>query len=403
MSISKKLSLEASLKASSKISLKACPEQSASVSIPLSEPPAAAESLISSVEHDPRWQAVLTKDAHFDSQFVYAVKSTGVYCRPSSPSKVPKPKNIIFFDTPQQAEQAGYRPSKRPQADQSSLQQHYAQLVATACASIEKAILHAEIVPDLTGLAQQAGMSKYHFQRVFKQQLGLSPKAYAQAKRAEKLRDQLSNAGTNRGSVTEAIYDAGFNSSSRFYEKSHALLGMNASQYQHGGVNNQIRFALGETKLGAMIIAQSTRGICWIALGDDPGQLLQDLQEQFKQAQLIGADADFEQLVAKVVGFVEAPDIGLNLPLDIQGTAFQQRVWQALQSIPLGKTASYGEVAELIGTPRAVRAVASACAANKIALAIPCHRVIRQDGNLSGYRWGIERKRQLLQLESEQA
>ncbi|CAJ0700683.1 Bifunctional transcriptional activator/DNA repair enzyme Ada [Ralstonia edaphis] len=347
------------------------------------------------VEHDPRWARVLARDASADGQFVYAVKTTGVYCQPSSASRLPRPENVEFFDTPADAEAAGYRPSRRASPDQTTVRAQQAALVAQACRRIEA----ADTPPTLDALAQEAGLSPYHFHRLFKSVTGLTPKAYADAHRARKLRAQLERGST----VTEAIYDAGFNASSRFYEASDNVLGMTASRYRAGGVQTTIRFAVGECSLGSILVAQSDRGICAILMGDDPDALARDLQDTFPKAELIGGDAGFEDLVAKVVGFVEAPSIGLDLPLDVRGTAFQERVWQALREVPPGSTTSYTEIAARIGAPQAVRAVAQACAANHIAVAIPCHRVIRRDGNTSGYRWGVERKLALLERESQSA
>jgi AraC family transcriptional regulator of adaptative response/methylated-DNA-[protein]-cysteine methyltransferase len=341
---------------------------------------------------DPRWAAVLARDPAADARFVYAVKTTGVYCRPSSPSRLPRPENVEFFDTPAQAEAAGYRPSRRAAADRSTVAAQHAALVAAACRRIQQ----AETPPSLAELAAEANLSPYHFHRVFKAVTGLTPKAYAAAQRAQKLRRRL----RRRASITEAIYDAGFNSNSRFYERSGQMLGMCPRDYRAGGAGNAIRFAVGECSLGSILVARSERGVCAILLGDDPDALARQLQDQFPNAELIGGDAEFESLVAKVVGFVEAPAIGLDLPLDIRGTAFQERVWQALRRIPPGTTASYAEIARRIGMPRAVRAVAQACGANPLAVAIPCHRVVRSDGALSGYRWGVVRKRELLQREA---
>jgi len=346
-------------------------------------------------EHDPRWARVLARDASADGQFVYAVKTTGVYCQPSSPSRLPRPENVEFFDTPAEAEAAGYRPSRRAGPDQTTVRAQQAALVAQACRRIEA----ADTPPTLDALAQDAGLSPYHFHRLFKSVTGLTPKAYADAHRARKLRAQLGRGST----VTEAIYDAGFNASSRFYEASDNVLGMTASRYRAGGAQTTIRFAVGECSLGSILVAQSDRGICAILMGDDPDALVRDLQDTFRKAELIGGDADFEDLVAKVVGLIEAPSLGLDLPLDVRGTAFQERVWQPLRELPPGSTTSYAEIAARIGAPKAVRAVAQACAANHIAVAIPCHRVIRRDGNTSGYRWGVERKRALLEREAQSA
>jgi AraC family transcriptional regulator of adaptative response/methylated-DNA-[protein]-cysteine methyltransferase len=342
-----------------------------------------------SIEDDPRWAAVVARDPRADGQFVYAVKTTGVYCRPSSLARLPKPQNIEFFDSAELAEAAGYRPSKRASKDQNDVQR--AAIIAAACRQIEA----SATLPTLNSLATSAGLSPFHFHRVFKAVTGLTPNGYAMAHRSRKVRARLADGG----SVTDALYDAGFNSNSRFYESADQLLGMKPTDYRAAGQNNDIRFAVGQCSLGAILVAQSERGICAILLGDDPHQLACDLQDQFRKANLIGADRDFEQLIASVVGFVEAPATGLNLPLDIRGTAFQERVWQALREIPAGSTASYAEIAQRIGAPTSMRAVAQACGANRLAVAIPCHRVVRSDGNLSGYRWGVERKRQLLARE----
>jgi AraC family transcriptional regulator of adaptative response/methylated-DNA-[protein]-cysteine methyltransferase len=343
-------------------------------------------------EIDPRWAAVVARDPAADGQFVYAVKTTGIYCRPSSLARLPKPQNVEFFDTPEQAQAAGYRPSKRAVKDQSDVAAQHAATVAAACRHIES----AENLPALNELADAAGLSSFHFHRVFKAVTGLTPKGYATAHRSRKVRERLADGGT----VTDALYEAGFNSNSRFYEAADHLLGMKPGDYRAAGQNNDIRFAVGQCSLGAILVAQSERGVCAILLGDDPHQLVCDLQDKFRRANLIGADHDFEQLIAKVVGFIETPAIGLDLPLDVRGTAFQERVWQALREIPAGRTASYADIAQRIGSPKAVRAVAQACGANSLAVAIPCHRVVRSDGNLSGYRWGVERKRQLLERET---
>ncbi|WP_397473479.1 bifunctional DNA-binding transcriptional regulator/O6-methylguanine-DNA methyltransferase Ada [Pusillimonas sp.] len=343
---------------------------------------------------DARWNAVRERDADADEHFIYAVRTTGVYCRPSSSARLPKRENVEFFDSVEAAEAAGYRPSRRAQDDRAAISADRAARVEQACRLIES----SEIPPSLDDLARQVGLSPYHFHRIFKAETGLTPKAYAAAKRARKLETELNSTG---GTVTDAIYEAGFNSSSRFYETSGQLLGMRAKEYRAGGKGIVIRFAVAQCSLGAILVAQSQRGICSILLGDDPDLLTRDLQDRFPNAELIGADAEFEQLVAQVIGFVEAPGVGLNLPLDVQGTAFQQRVWQALREIPPGARLSYTELAERIGAPTAVRAVAGACAANHIAVAIPCHRVVRRDGGLSGYRWGVDRKRELLRREAQ--
>jgi AraC family transcriptional regulator of adaptative response/methylated-DNA-[protein]-cysteine methyltransferase len=270
----------------------------------------------------------------------------------------------------------------------------HAACVAAACRQIET----ASTPPSLAELAAQAGLSPHHFHRVFKALTGLTPKAYAQAHRGKALRAALAKRGTN---VTEAALDAGFNANSRFYAQADAMLGMKPVQYRDGGNDARIEFALAQCGLGALLVARSARGVCAIALGDTPEPLLRELQDRFPRAELVGGNAAFEQLVAQVVGFIEAPKLGLDLPLDIRGTAFQQRVWDALRKIPAGQTVSYAQLAERIGMPTATRAVARACAANTLAVAIPCHRVVRSDGALSGYRWGVERKRALLLREAK--
>ena len=345
-----------------------------------------------SVADDPRWARIVARDKSADGHFWYAVATTGVYCRPSCPSRVANPRNVQLHNSLESARATGFRPCRRCNPDGPSIECENAALVAKACRIIEE----SEEEPPLEELANTAGLSPSHFHRVFKAAIGLTPKDYAAAQRAKKVRQGLASANT----VTAAIYDAGFNSSGRFYEKSTDMLGMTPSQYRAGGANEEIKFAVGQTSLGAILVASSAKGVASILLGDDPDELVRNLQDRFPKAHLIGADRDYEALVAQVVGFVEAPGIGLELPLDVRGTAFQQRVWQALQQVPVGEAVSYGEVARRIGSPRALRAVASACAANNLAVVIPCHRVVRKDGLRSGYAWGVERKRALLDREA---
>lgn len=344
-------------------------------------------------EQDPRWQAVVARDRTQDGRFVYSVRSTGVYCRPSCAARLAKPENVRFHETCDDAERAGFRPCKRCTPNQASLAQQHADMIAEICRLLET----ADPVPGLTELARRAGLSPHHFHRTFKTVTGVTPRAYAQAHRARRLQQALTQSDVP---VTDAIYDTGFHSSGRFYEASNDMLGMTPTRYRTGGADAEIYFAIGQCSLGEILVAQSAKGICAIFLGDDPEQLLQDLQDRFPKAQLINGDTHFEETVAQVIGFIENPTTNFDLPLDVRGTAFQQRVWQALRQIPVGTTVSYNEIARIIGAPRAVRAVAGACAANKIAVAIPCHRVVRNDGNLSGYRWGIERKRALQKREA---
>ncbi len=334
--------------------------------------------------------AIAQRDRGADGNFVYGVTSTGIYCRPSCSSRQPRPENIALFHTPAEAVAAGFRACRRCKPDQAQ-NDPQAALVRRACEMIDS----SEEAPALAALAQAAQLSPYHFHRLFKRIMGLTPKAYANAIRAERVATQLASAP----SITEAIYDAGYNSPSRFYEQSNQRLGMTPTQFRNGGQGASIRFAIGQCSLGAVLVAASERGVCAITLGPDPDTLAADLQTQFPQAQFIAGNAEFENIVAGAVGLVESPAQSCAFPLDIKGTIFQQRVWQALRDIPPGSTASYEEIARKLGQPQSARAVARACASNKIAVAIPCHRVVRKDGGISGYRWGVDVKRQLLEKE----
>jgi AraC family transcriptional regulator of adaptative response/methylated-DNA-[protein]-cysteine methyltransferase len=344
-------------------------------------------------EADPRWAAVAARDQAADGTFFYSVRTTGVYCRPSCGARRPNPRNVRFHRTAADAERAGFRPCRRCRPDEPPLGRRHAAKVADICRVIEA----ADEMPGLAALAKRAGLSPYHFHRVFKAVTGVTPRAYGAAHRSKRVRRELQK---RNKTVTEAIYDAGFNSGGRFYETSGQLLGMTPTDFRAGGAQTEIRFAVGACSLGAVLVAQSAKGVCAILLGDDPDALVRDLQNQFPQATLIGGDRAFEQVVARVVGFVEQPARGLDLPLDVRGKAFQQRVWQALRAIPAGETATYAAIAARIGAPDGARAVARACGANRLAVAIPCHRVVRTDGSLSGYRWGVERKRTLLDRET---
>jgi AraC family transcriptional regulator, regulatory protein of adaptative response / methylated-DNA-[protein]-cysteine methyltransferase len=340
---------------------------------------------------DPRWDAVVARDRAADGRFVYAVATTGVYCRPSCAARRPNPRNVTFHATTADAIRAGFRPCKRCRPDGPPLEQRRAALVADACRLIER----AETAPRLGALARRAGLSVFHFHRVFKSVTGVTPKAYAAARRRQRVRGALKR----RATVTEAIFEAGFNSGGRFYAASERMLGMTPTDFRAGGAHAQIRFAVGECSLGSIAVAASERGVCAILLGDDPDALVADLQRRFPRASFVGGDRAFERTVARVVGLIDNPGTGLDLPLDVRGTAFQQRVWDALRAVPPGSTTTYAAVAARIGAPGAARGVARACAANPIAVAIPCHRVIRQDGGLAGYRWGVERKAALLKKE----
>ncbi len=353
------------------------------------------ETRISATEQDPRWALLAARDRASDGQFYYSVRTTGVYCRPGCAARLPRPENVAFYKSAAEAQEAGFRPCKRCRPDRRSPAEETSGKIAAACRRIET----AQEFPAFRDLARDAGLSPFHFHREFKKQTGLTPKQYAAAHRDLRIRKTLT--GSER--VTDAIYEAGYSSNSRFYETSNGILGMTPSHFREGGREMEIRFAAGECSLGSILVAATSIGVCAILLGDDPEALVHNLEERFPRAELIGADPEFEHLVARVVGLVEAPGLGLDLPLDIRGTAFQRRVWQALRDIPAGSTASYSDIAKAIGRPQSARAVARACAGNSLAVAIPCHRVVRSDGDLSGYRWGVERKRALLDREANDA
>ncbi len=350
-----------------------------------------AERDAAAVTRDLRWSRVTARDRSADGQFLYSVATTGVYCRPSCPSRLPNPKNVRFHNGVAAAQEAGFRPCRRCNPNGLSTGAENAALIAKACRMIGE----AEIPPTLAELAESVELSQSYFHRLFRQVTGVTPRGYAAARRAARVREELGRSET----VTQAVYEAGFNSSGRFYAQSDEMLGMTPRRYRTGGADEVLHFAVGECSLGAILVACSAKGVAAILIGEEPDALARELQDRFPRARLIGGDAAFEAKVARVVGFVEAPHIGLDLPLDVRGTAFQLRVWQALRDIPAGTTATYTEIAERIGAPNAMRAVAGACAANRLAVAIPCHRVIRHDGALSGYRWGVERKRDLLARE----
>lgn len=335
------------------------------------------------------WQAVVGRNKQADGSFVYAVRTTGVYCRPSCASRQPNRGNVAFFAGAAEAEHAGFRPCKRCQPHVAASLNRHIEAIAQACTIIEQ----AEATPKLDALAEAVNLSPYHFHRLFKQTIGVTPRQYALNKQMHRVQERLQQDGT----VTEAIFNAGFASSSSFYERTEAL-GMAPSTYRKGAQGEHIHYAIASSSLGWVLVAATERGICTIDFADEPAPLHERLHARFSQAALTG-DPAFADWVAQVVAFVEVPQRGLDLPLDIQGTAFQQRVWSALRAIPVGTTASYTEIAQQIGSPTAARAVATACAANTLAVAVPCHRVVRGDGGLSGYRWGIERKRALLEQE----
>ncbi len=346
-------------------------------------------------EHDLRWVAVCERDQSFDGQFVYGVATTHIYCRPSCPARRPLIKNIYFFTEGAEARAAGFRPCRRCEPDRVKPTDGALARAVRICGRLK----NEESMPTLTQLANAEGISPAYLQRQFRRVVGVSPAEYARQLRADRLRDQLAKGS----SITEAIFNAGYGAGSRFYAEAYAVLGMTPRKYQAQGETMKIYFALAESSLGQVLVAQTAKGVCAILLGDDPEALLQDLQRRFARAELIGGDAGFEQTVAQIIGLIESPNTRHKLPLDMQGTAFQRKVWQALGRTVPGQTLTYSELAKAINQPGAARAVASACAANPLAVAVPCHRVVRSDGGISGYRWGVERKRELLQRESNAA
>lgn len=353
------------------------------------------------IRPDVAWQSIVDRDGDFDGRFVFAVKTTGVYCRPSCPARQPKRKNVALFKSPTEAEVAGFRACKRCHPASESIEERHLDAVKKACA-------HIEAAPEslsLNEVAIVAGFSPSHFHRLFKRLVGVTPKAYAAGQRVKRLQKNLVADRT----VTDAIYEAGFGSGSRVYESAQKTLGMTPSKYRAGGKNQTIRYTIATSPLartihelpglGLILVGATGKGVCCIEIGDDRETLRESLHQRFPAASLAEDFLDLKEWVAEIVAFIDTPSHGLTLPLDIQGTAFQQRVWQALQKIPVGQTASYRAIAVAIGEPTAQRAVARACGANKLALAIPCHRVVRTNGELGGYRWGVERKSRLLEQE----
>ena len=337
-----------------------------------------------------KWSMVLARDAKADGRFVYAVKSTGVFCRPTCPSRRPRRENVEFFDLPNQAQQAGYRACLRCTPLERNPQ---TQKVEAACRYIDE---NLDITLSLTAISRHVAISPFHFQRMFKRILGISPREYQQARRAGKFRQAL----LSDGSVTEAIYEAGFSSSSRAYESIPAQLGMTPSAFRSGGEGVEIRCTVVTTELGKLLVATTGRGVCSVRFGESEAALLSELKRDFKAAKIHRHDSRLEPVANQIRQLVSGSTTALNIPLDLRGTAFQQMVWKELRRIPAGQTRSYAEVAKTIGRPRAVRAVANACGSNPVALVVPCHRVVQKNGSLAGYRWGVKRKAALLEKEA---
>jgi len=336
------------------------------------------------------WDALVARDPAAEGRFLYGVRTTGVFCRPGCASRPPRRENVEFFADVSTAEASGFRPCKRCRPTDRSMADRHVAAVGRACALIRS----REDMPSLAELAAAAGISRFHFHRVFKQVTGTTPRDYARATRLDRFAARL-DAGEP---VAQAVYGAGFGSSSRAYEAAHGL-GMTPGARRCGGKGEEIRFAAAETPLGWVLVAATDRGICMTALGDDPAALEAELRTRFPAATLTAADGALAEWMTRILAFLTAPGELPDLPLDIRGTAFQARVWRALQKIPPGRTATYTEIAAALGRPRAVRAVANACAANKLALLVPCHRVLRRDGAIGGYRWGEARKAELLERE----
>ncbi len=342
-----------------------------------------------------RWEALVQRDDPLaDGAFFYAVKTTGVYCRPGCPSRLPNRENVQFFGTPGQAEDAGFRPCKRCTPRETTRLDPQRKWVLQVCQILEQ----AENPPTLSDLAHAVGLSPSHLHRTFKRLVGVTPKQYALEVRRKRVRNNLEQTS----SVTDAIQQTGYGSSSRFYENDAGALGMRPATYQKKGRGARIRYAVGRCDLGWVLVAATEQGICAIDLGDREQDLVAGLHERFSEAEWVTSDAPLAAWMERILSLLESPREGLDLPLDIQGTAFQRRVWAALKGIAPGTTASYAQVAARIGQPRASRAVAQACASNPVAVAIPCHRVVRSDGGLGGYRWGEKRKRALLDREQRE-
>jgi AraC family transcriptional regulator, regulatory protein of adaptative response / methylated-DNA-[protein]-cysteine methyltransferase len=339
-----------------------------------------------------QWQAVLGRDARFDGAFVYAVRSTGIYCRPSCPSRRPRREHVVFFNLPRAAEGAGFRSCRRCRPGLAASRDPRAAWIERVCRYIDQ---HLQAALPLSRLAEQAELSPHHFQRTFKQLMGISPRQYAEARRLASFKAQVRKGET----VTSAIYGAGYGSGSRLYERASGQLGMTPAAYRKGGRGMRLRYTVAPSPLGRLLVAATERGIAAVSLGDSDAALEATLRAEYPAAEIERDDTALAPRVRDVVRRL-AGGGGPTLPLDINATAFQWRVWQELLRIPAGSTRTYGEVARDLGQPKAARAVARACATNPVALVIPCHRVVAGDGGLGGYRWGAERKKLLLEGEA---
>jgi AraC family transcriptional regulator of adaptative response/methylated-DNA-[protein]-cysteine methyltransferase len=346
------------------------------------------------IDEQTRWRAVLAREAGFDGIFFYGVRSTGIYCKPSCPSRRPRREQVVFFDSPRQAEAASFRPCRRCRPSLAPMRDAQALMVEKACRLIESA---ANGAPSLAELGAELGVSRYHLQRTFKKLLGISPRQYAVAQRINQFKARVREGE----SVTGAMYEAGYGSSSRLYEQAGAELGMTPASYSGGGAGAHIKYAVAACDLGHILVAATERGLCAVRLGESGLELESMLRAEFPLAEISEDPPALGRYLEAILGHLAGRQTGLDLPLDVRATAFQRRVWETLRRIPYGSTRSYREVASAIGQPTATRAVARACAANPVALVTPCHRVIREDGHLGGYRWGLERKRKLLAQEGK--
>jgi len=344
---------------------------------------------------DAKWISVLERDRRADGQFVYAVSSTGIYCRPSCPSRKPARRSVEFFDRPAEAEKAGYRRCRRCKPEKPGAGPDIDK-IRQACAFIDA---HLDERLTLDAIGKEVGLSAFHFQRSFKRVMGISPRQYRDARRMEQFKETLKG-GSN---VTEAIYEAGYGSSSRLYERSGGELGMTPVAYRNKGTGNRIDFTIAKSKLGLMLLAATERGVCMLGFGDDRTRLEQELRDQFGAADLVRNDERLSSYVAVVRDHLDGRILELDLPLDVKATAFQRKVWEQLRRIPYGQEVSYSELAARVGSPGSARAVARACATNPVAIAVPCHRVVRKGHELGGYRWGVERKHKLLSNEARRA
>jgi len=340
-------------------------------------------------DEERQWQSVLARDVEADGAFVYAVRTTGIYCRPTCPSRRARRENVTFFAMPEAAEQAGFRACRRCHPEQVAIRDPQVDIVQRVCRAIAA---NPEEPPTLAGLSADVGLSPFHMQRTFKRVMGITPRQYTDACRIDRLKGELRKGEA----VTSALYGAGYGSPSRLYERAPAQLGMTPAVYRRGGAGMQIHYTVVPCPLGLLLVAATERGLCAITLGDTDDALADGLTKEYPAANVTRDASGLDTAVEAIIRHLHGQKPHLDLPLDVQATAFQWRVWEALQAIPYGSTRSYSEIARVIGQPTAARAVAQACATNRVALAIPCHRVVRESGDLGGYRWGIERKRTLL-------